>query len=85
MSKEDIFKLIIQHCCNLIPELADQNIQRSDRFKDIGVNSLDRAEIMEMMMEDLSLACSRVEVFGAKNIGELVDIFYEKSLSEVEG
>jgi polyketide biosynthesis acyl carrier protein len=81
MSKEEVFKLITQHCRNIVPTLKDHNIQRSDRFKEIGINSLDRAEIIEIIMEDLNLECPRVEVFGAKNIGELADIFYEKTLS----
>jgi polyketide biosynthesis acyl carrier protein len=83
MNKEDIFKLIIQHCCNIIPALIDHNFQRSDRLKDLGANSLDRAEIIDTIMETLSLKISRVEVFGAKNIGELADILYEKLLSEL--
>ncbi len=43
----------------------------------MGANSLDRSEIIEMAMESLSLQIPRVNVFGAKNIGELVDILYE--------
>ncbi len=45
-------------------------------MKDLGANSLDRFEIIEMVMESLSLQIPRVKVFGAKNIGELADILY---------
>jgi polyketide biosynthesis acyl carrier protein len=46
-------------------------------LKDLGAYSLDRSEILEMVMTSLSLDIPRVEIFGAKDIGELVDILYE--------
>jgi len=76
MKKEDIFKLIVQHTCKVIPKLKNHKFQSEDRLKDLGANSLDRSEIIEMVMESLSLQVPRVKVFGAKNIGELTDILY---------
>ncbi len=76
--KEDIFELIVQHACDVIPKLKDHVFQRSDRLKDLGANSLDRSEIIEITMESLSLEIPRVEVFGAQTIGDLADILYEK-------
>lgn len=79
MNKEDIFKLIVRHSCEVIPELEGHVFQLSDRLNDLGANSVDRADIIMMTMEALSLQIPRVELFGAKNIGELVDVLYEKS------
>ncbi len=77
MKKEDIFELIALHTSKVIPKLKNHMFQPEDSLKDLGANSLDRSEIIEMAMESLSLQIPRVNVFGAKNIGELVDILYE--------
>jgi polyketide biosynthesis acyl carrier protein len=78
MNKEDIFNLVVRHSCEVIPELESHNFKPSDRLTDLGANSVDRAEIVSMTMEALSLQIPRVELFGAKNIGELIDVLYEK-------
>ncbi len=40
---------------------------------------MDRSEIINMVIESLSLEIPRVKVFGAKNIGELADILKHES------
>jgi len=84
MKKEDIFELIANHTCKIIPKLRNHTFQPEDRLKDLGANSLDRSEIIEMVMESLSLQIPRVKVFGAKNIGELADILYESMHEELK-
>ncbi|MNG04988.1 Polyketide biosynthesis acyl-carrier-protein AcpK [compost metagenome] len=78
MNKEDIFALVAQHVCEVIPELEGYEFKSNERLADLGANSVDRAEIVALTMEALSLQIPRVELFGAKNIGELVDVLYEK-------
>ncbi|MCZ8522700.1 MULTISPECIES: acyl carrier protein [Paenibacillus] len=78
MDKEQIFRIVIEHTRELLPELEDHVFQYSDRLSDLGANSVDRAEIVMMTMETLSLSIPRVELFGASNIGELVDIIHAK-------
>jgi len=78
MNKEDIFKLIVRHSCQVIPELTGHEFKQSDRLVDLGANSVDRAEIITITMEALSLQIPRVELFGTNNIGELADVLYEK-------
>lgn len=79
MNKEQIFKLVVRHSCEIIPELEGYEFKPSDRLADLGANSVDRAEIVTMTLEALALQIPRVELFGAKNIGQLVDVLYEKS------
>lgn len=78
MNKKDIFQLIVCHSCEVIPELEDHEFKPGDRLAELGANSVDRAEIIMMTMEALSLRIPRVELFGAKNIGELVNVLYKK-------
>jgi len=79
MNKEEIFELITRHTCEVIPELEGHAFQSSDRLKDLGANSVDRAEIVMMTMESLSLQIPRVELSGTKSIGELAHVLHEKS------
>jgi polyketide biosynthesis acyl carrier protein len=78
MNKEEFFELITRHTCELIPELEGHAFQWSDRLKDLGANSMDRADIVMMTMESLSLRMPLVELANVTNIGELADAFYEK-------
>jgi polyketide biosynthesis acyl carrier protein len=78
MNKEDIFKLVVRHSCEVIPELEGHEFKPGDRLADLGANSIDRADIIMMTMETLALQIPRVELYGAQNIGELVDVLYAK-------
>lgn len=81
MNREEIFEMVRRHACTVIPELEAHVFQPGDRLADLGANSVDRAEIIAMAMESLALQIPRVELFGAKNIGELVDVLHEKAKS----
>jgi polyketide biosynthesis acyl carrier protein len=79
MSKEYVFEIIVHTICEVIPELEGHTFQPDDRLVDLGANSIDRAEIVTMTLEALSLSIPRVELSEAKSIGELTRIIYEKS------
>ncbi len=79
MTKEAIFEIIVRTTCEIIPELEGHAFQPDDRLVDLGANSIDRAEIVTMTLEALSLSIPRVQLSEAKNIGELARILYEKS------
>ncbi len=81
MNKNDIYELIVRHICEVLPNLEGHEFEPSDRLEDLGANSVDRAEIIMITMEALSLQIPRVELFGAKSIGELADVFHKKSQS----
>lgn len=78
MNKQAILELIGYHICEVIPALKGYGFKPNDRLIDLGANSMDRADILTMTMEGLSLQIPRAELFGAKNIGELADMFFEK-------
>lgn len=78
MDKEDIFKLIVEHVCDVLPELENHDFQQTDSLKDLGANSLDRAEIVMMVMESLTLDIPRIELLGVNNLGELTTVIYNR-------
>ena len=78
MGKEEIFQIIVQHTREVIPELEDHSFRFNDQLKELGANSVDRAEIIALTMESLSLQLPMVELSGAQNMGELATLFHEK-------
>ncbi len=82
MNQVSIFETVVRIICKVIPELEDYAFQPDDRLVDLGANSIDRAEIVTMALEALSLSIPRVELSEAKSIGELVRILSQKSQSE---
>jgi len=83
MEKKEIFELIVRHACTVMPMLNDHTFQPGDRFQDLGANSLDRTEILEEVLTSLDLEIPRVEIFGAKDIGALVDVLYAAGRDEI--
>lgn len=81
MNQDAIFKTIVRIICEVIPELEGHAFQPDDRLVDLGANSIDRAEIVTMTLEALSLSIPRVELSESKNIGDLTRIIYAKSQS----
>ncbi|PEP90340.1 poly(3-hydroxyalkanoate) depolymerase [Bacillus wiedmannii] len=78
MNKQEIFELVINNIREVLPELEGHSFQPMDQLVNLGANSVDRVEIILMTMEELELRIPRVELSGANNIGELVEVLYEK-------
>ncbi len=77
MEKKEIFEIIVSHICEIIPELENHSFEPGDSLKSLGANSIDRAEILTMTLESLSLHIPLVELASASNIGELVETIHE--------
>jgi polyketide biosynthesis acyl carrier protein len=77
-SEEEIFEIIVVHIVEVLPGVDPHNVSMHDSLNDLGANSVDRAEIVMMTLESLSLNIPRVEVFGTHNIEELVELLHTK-------
>lgn len=78
MDKEQVFAVIKQNIIDVVPELADRNITIKDSLRELGANSVDRAEIIVKTLAALQLKIPLVELGQAKNIEALVTIILEK-------
>jgi polyketide biosynthesis acyl carrier protein len=78
VNKEEIFELLVKHTQEIIPELGGRTLMQQDSLKDLGANSLDRADIIMMTMDELSMRFPLVELAGAKNLGDLAETFYQR-------
>ena len=82
-TREQVFETIVQHTREVVPELEGHAFQDSDSLRELGANSIDRAEIPMLVLESLSLSIPRVELFGPNNIGELADLIHARIQASV--
>lgn len=78
MDTEKIFEIIIAHIRGVLPQLEFHQFLLTDSLKDLGANSIDRADILMMTLDSLSLKVPLIEMSKANNIRELVDMIHEK-------
>lgn len=78
MSNEDIFRLITDCARRVLPSTEAHPFCRSDRLADLGATSMDRAEILMLTLESLSLNIPRTDLAGPRNMGELADLLHAR-------
>jgi polyketide biosynthesis acyl carrier protein len=78
MKKQEIFELVVRYTREVLPELEDCEIVPENSLTDLGFNSIDRAEVLTLVMEELALRIPRIELSGLRTIGDLVDGLYAK-------
>jgi polyketide biosynthesis acyl carrier protein len=78
MSSEGIFKLIVLNIEQIVPQLNTGNIDRNSMCAELGLDSIGRAELIEITLEELGLQAPRPEFHTAHNLGELSDLFARK-------
>lgn len=81
MGIEEVLQLIGRCACEVLPNLAGHRFEPADQLSELGANSVDRAEIIMLLMEELSLKIPRSELFGPQNIGELAELILLKMRS----
>ncbi len=79
MNQEHIFEIIVGHVREVLPELEAHVFQQTDSLRALGANSIDRADILMMTLERLSLNIPLPEMAKAENIGELASIIHAKA------
>jgi polyketide biosynthesis acyl carrier protein len=79
MPIQEVFDLVVKHTCEVMPELDGHTFAATDSLRELGANSMDRAEIIMMTLEALSVTIPLVELAGAKNMGELAKLIHDKS------
>lgn len=78
MTKEEIFEVIKRNTVKVLINIDPGHIMLEKTLKEVGANSMDRAEIAHYSMEELNLKVPAAELWGGKNIADLVDLFHGK-------
>ena len=78
IKNNSIVELIKKYTYDIVPELTNVPLRPSDSLQQLGIDSMNRAEIIMMIMEELNLNIPLIELAGVKNIGEIADLFTAK-------
>jgi polyketide biosynthesis acyl carrier protein len=71
--------MLIEKCAReVLPDLPARALTPSDRLADFGANSMDRADILMMVLEQLRLDAPRATFAGAQNVGELASLVHRQ-------
>ncbi|KFF11201.1 phosphopantetheine-binding protein [Flavobacterium hydatis] len=76
--KNQIIEQIRENLLEIIPELEGTTISNDEKLSDIGANSIDRAELIALTLEQLEKEIPRIELAGAQTINELAELIAEK-------
>lgn len=78
MKSKDIFHTIVAQIKECVPELIEQNIEIQHSMSDLGINSMERAEVLIATLEAIDLTVPMTALHGPKNLGELAELLHEK-------
>ena len=79
MTSSEIFQIIVANIEEIVPGSSKEPIDRRAMLSPLGLDSIGRAELIERVIEKLQLTISRFEFHSATNLGELSDMFAQKS------
>jgi polyketide biosynthesis acyl carrier protein len=78
MTTDSVLTVIKQVIFEVLPQSRGIQIEPTDALEQLGANSVERADIVLMVLEKLNLNISLVEVFGPRNIGDLAELLHAK-------
>jgi polyketide biosynthesis acyl carrier protein len=78
MNKEEIFELIKQLLVKVVPSMKGEAIAPDDAFKSYAVNSIERMEVVMLLLEEVDLDIPRIELLEGDTFGDLAAIVERK-------
>lgn len=81
MESDYILSILIGQIREVVPELVDQEIGDADSMAALGVDSVERSEILMNTLEILGLDLPMVQLHGPRNLGELAELLKAKRAS----
>lgn len=78
LDNDSIAAIVIDNIRRVVPELESHPISRTDAMADLGIDSMERSEIVTASLEAIGLEIPMVQLHGPRNIGELADLLHAK-------
>lgn len=78
MNEKLIFDLIEEHIRFLAPEIEGKKIEHTHSFSELGINSLDKMDIVTIIMEKLELKILQSDINNLQTLGELAKFLAHK-------
>lgn len=79
LDRNAISDVLIKMIRSTVPELANHPVTRADSMADLGVDSMERGDVLVATLEALNLEIPMIQLHGPRSIGELADRIYDKS------
>jgi polyketide biosynthesis acyl carrier protein len=79
MTNTEIFETVKQNVLKVLPDLQPDDVTTEGTLTDLGANSVDRADVVTMSMEDLGLTVPVSEFQEVHDIRSLVDVLARHS------
>ncbi|RCG27068.1 phosphopantetheine-binding protein [Sphaerisporangium album] len=74
MNEDVIFETVKRNVLEVLPDLEPDRVTMTGTLTDLGANSVDRADVVTMTMEDLGLVVPIAEFRDVHDIASLVDL-----------
>lgn len=78
---EIIWNALVESILEIFPEFSVRQLLRTDSLKDLGANSIDRAEVVMLTMSRLGIKAPLILFASAKNLGELSEAFLANTVT----
>ena len=78
MTQDEIFTCILEQVRDVEPDLEGQELGPQDSLRKLGLDSMQRVEILMLSMEVLEIEVPRDELNSPQNLGELAELFHRK-------
>ncbi|MBA2649836.1 MAG: acyl carrier protein [Legionella sp.] len=75
MIYDGVWQALKSSILEVLPVKSEHTLQPEESLRQLGANSIDRAEIIMLTMARLELKIPLIEFSQAKNIASLIDIF----------
>lgn len=82
MTKGEIFEVIQRNLLDILPDLDPARIEPLQSMRDLGANSIDRADVVIQSMEALNLKFPLHELGSVENIQGLIDFLHTRYLEK---
>ena len=78
MEKEEIISIMEGFIVQLVPSMESVNITPNHSLKELGLDSIERMEIINSTMEEVGVEVVPKEFISARNIGDIAEIMRSK-------
>lgn len=78
MTRADVFAVVTRQLLEVLPDLDPALIHEDRSMRDLGANSIDRADVIVQTMEQLGVKFPIAELAGVPNLRGLVDVLVAK-------
>lgn len=84
MTHDEIWQALKVSLFEIFPEYVNKEIHPENSLRDLGANSVDRAEILMLTLARLKLQLPLIALAGAENMQGLVDILYGVAKEKID-